>query len=46
MSLGRLVRGRDDDFARDLVDGVYSWFTEGLETPDLRDARSLLAEWS
>jgi hypothetical protein len=23
---------------------VYGWFTEGLDTPDLRDAKALLDE--
>ncbi|MGH7787691.1 MAG: hypothetical protein ACRERC_12535, partial [Candidatus Binatia bacterium] len=26
-----------------LLGGLYAWFTEGLDTPDLRDARHLLA---
>jgi predicted ATPase len=30
--------------ARDLVAPVYVWFTEGFDTPDLRDARALLDE--
>jgi predicted ATPase len=30
--------------AERLLNGVYGWFTEGFETPDLKDARSLLAE--
>jgi class 3 adenylate cyclase/tetratricopeptide (TPR) repeat protein len=30
--------------ARDLVAGVYGWFTEGFDTADLRRARSLLDE--
>jgi DNA-binding winged helix-turn-helix (wHTH) protein/predicted ATPase len=47
MSLGRLWRdqGRRDD-AHQLVAGVYGWFTEGLDTPDLRETRSLLDELS
>ncbi len=28
--------------ARQLLDGVYGWFTQGLNTPDLKDARRLL----
>jgi predicted ATPase len=28
--------------ARALIGDVYSWFTEGFDTPDLRDARTLL----
>jgi predicted ATPase len=27
--------------ARQLVKGVYSWFTEGFDTPELREAREL-----
>jgi adenylate cyclase len=30
--------------ARALLSGVYAWFTEGLETADLREAKSLLDE--
>jgi hypothetical protein len=26
----------------DLVGSVYRWFTEGLDTPDLTEARALL----
>jgi predicted ATPase len=47
MSLGRLWRDQDRrDDAHGLVAGVYSSFTEGLDTPDLREARSLLDELS
>jgi predicted ATPase len=28
--------------ARDLLAPVYSWFTEGFDTPDLKHARALL----
>src|SRR5262245_21358384 len=28
--------------ARALLSGVYAWFTEGLDTPDLREAKALL----
>src|SRR5499426_3448274 len=43
---GRLARllheqGRDEE-ARDLLQPVYAWFTEGLETADARSARALL----
>ncbi len=31
---------------RDLLGGVYAWFTEGFDTPDLRRAKSLLDEWA
>ena len=30
--------------ARALLAPVYGWFTEGLDTPDLKEAKSLLAE--
>jgi hypothetical protein len=30
--------------ARDLLASVYNWFTEGFDTPDLKDARALLDE--
>ena len=42
-SLARLWsrHGRLGD-ARTLLGDVYGWFTEGFETPDLREARSLL----
>lgn len=47
LSLGRFWRdeGRLQDAHR-LVAEVYGWFTEGLDTPDLREARSLLDELS
>lgn len=37
------VRGQDEQARRPLRE-VYDWFTEGLDTPDLRVARALLAE--
>jgi class 3 adenylate cyclase/predicted ATPase len=42
-SLARLRRdqGRCAE-ARDLLAPVYDWFTEGFDTPDLRDARAVL----
>jgi len=30
--------------ARELLAGIYGWFTEGFDTPDLIDAKALLAE--
>lgn len=30
--------------ARELLAPIYTWFTEGFDTPDLRQARVLLAE--
>ena len=43
MSLARLwiAQNRSDD-ARQQLSEVYSWFTEGFETPDLQAARLLL----
>jgi predicted ATPase len=45
VSLARLRRdyGRHAE-ARDLLAPVYGWFTEGLGTPDLKDAKALLDE--
>jgi len=42
-SLARLRRdqGRGAE-ARDILTPVYGWFTEGFDTPDLREARALL----
>ena len=44
-SLARLRRdqGRHTE-ARDLLAPVYGWFTEGFDTPDLKEAKSLLDE--
>ena len=46
-SLARLRRdqGRHAE-ARDLLAPVYGWFTEGFDTPDLREAKTLLDELS
>jgi predicted ATPase len=43
MSLSRLYRlqGRPAE-ARPLLAEAYGWFTEGLDTPDLREAKALL----
>jgi predicted ATPase len=47
VSLGRLLQrqGRRED-ARHMLTEIYSWFTEGFDTADLRDARMLLDELS
>jgi predicted ATPase len=46
-SLARLWRDQDKRTeARDLLAPVYGWFTEGLDTPDLREAKALLIELS
>ena len=44
-SLARLCcdLGRQAE-ARDLLAPVYSWFTEGFQTPDLKEAKALLDE--
>jgi predicted ATPase len=45
MSLARLHcdQGRRAE-ARDLVAPIYSWFTEGFRTADLKEAKALLDE--
>jgi predicted ATPase len=45
MSLARLWRdqGKRDE-ARELLAPVYGWFTEGLDTLDLKEAKALLDE--
>ena len=42
MSLARLWRdqGKSGE-ARELLAPVYDWFTEGFDTPDLKDAKAL-----
>ena len=43
MSLARLRRDRGKrDEARNLLDPVYGWFTEGFDTLDLKEAKALL----
>ena len=43
MSMARLWRNQGKrDEARDLLAPVYSWFTEGFDTLDLKEARALL----
>jgi predicted ATPase len=47
MSMARLWQGTDRaGEAREMLEPLYGWFTEGLETADLKDAKSLLAELS
>jgi class 3 adenylate cyclase/predicted ATPase len=45
MSMARLWRdqGKRDE-ARELLAPVYSWFTEGFDTRDLKEAKALLGE--
>jgi predicted ATPase len=47
MSLTRLLdtQGRRDE-ARAMLPDIYNWFTEGFDTPDLKDAKALLDELS
>ena len=44
-SLARLLakQGKLDE-ARAILADIYSWFTEGFDTADLKDARALLGE--
>jgi predicted ATPase len=46
-SLARLLdkQGRRDEARRMLVE-IYGWFTEGFDTADLKDAKTLLEELS
>jgi predicted ATPase len=45
MSLARLWQQQGKHHAaRNILSGIYSWFTEGLDTPDLQEARLLLEE--
>ena len=47
MSLCRLRQQHGDtDKARQLLAEIYDWFTEGFDTADLRDAKTLLEELS
>ena len=44
-SLARLWADQDRrSEARDLLAPVYGWFTEGFDTPDLKEAKALLDE--
>ena len=47
MSLARLwqTQGKAPE-ATELLAGIYGWFTEGFDTPDLIDAKTLLEELS
>ena len=44
-SLARLLaeQGRRSE-ARTMLAEIYNWFTEGFDTPDLKDAKALLDE--
>jgi predicted ATPase len=43
MTMARLWRdqGKREE-ARELLAPVYGWFTEGFDTPDLKEAKALL----
>ena len=44
-SMVRLLREQGKrDAARELLAPVYSWFTEGFDTLDLKEAKALLCE--
>jgi tetratricopeptide (TPR) repeat protein len=47
ISLARLLakQGRSDE-ARAMLADIYNWFTEGFDTPDLKDAKALLDDLS
>jgi len=45
MSLARLWQSQGKkDGAWQLLAEIYGWFTEGFDTKDLQDAKTLLAE--
>ena len=45
MSLSRLWQQQGQRAeARELLAQIYSWFTEGFDTPDLQEAKALLDE--
>ena len=39
-------RGKTSVRTRDTLAAIYSWFTEGFDTADIRDAKTLLDELS
>jgi len=46
-SLARLARGTErESEAQTILTAIYGWFTEGFNTPDLKDARALLSKLS
>jgi predicted ATPase len=47
VSLSRLWQGQGRrEEARQMLQEIYYWFTEGFDTPDLKEARALLEELS
>jgi predicted ATPase len=46
ISLARLLRDQESgNKARELLTPIYSWFKEGLDTHDLKQARGLVSEF-
>lgn len=46
-SLARLLPGRGERRnARSILSQIYDWFTEGFDTPYLREAKTLLEEFA
>jgi predicted ATPase len=44
-SLTRLWRGREQaEKARELLEPIYAWFTDGFDIVDMKEARTLLDE--
>jgi predicted ATPase len=43
-SLARLWQDQRRNEAHDLLAPIYGWFTEGFDTPDLKQAKALLHE--
>jgi Tfp pilus assembly protein FimV len=39
-----LIKCGQRDAARQLLEPIYDWFTEGFDTLDLKDAKALLDE--
>ncbi len=47
MSLSRLWQEQGKrEKARQMLAEIYGWFTEGFDTPDLKEAKALLEELS
>ena len=47
VALGKLWQQKDKRReAHDLVSPIYDWFTEGFDTPNLKEAKALLDELS
>ena len=47
ISLTQLWRNQGkQQAARELLTPIYAWFTEGFDTPDLKEAKALLEQLS